>query len=69
MKRKIKRNLSNEAKLQDELAKYKHKCEKCGHKMIIIKKQYEICNYCGSIVFRDEKAKFKYKLGGMRCIY
>ena len=68
MNQEIKGMMLNEVKVAKELAKYRHKC-KCGHTMFLIKNPYKICSYCGGIVFRDERAKFIYKLGGMRCLH
>lgn len=38
------------------------KC-KCGHSIQIFKKEgYELCSYCGKMVFLSDKHKFKYKM-------
>lgn len=60
--------MKKEAKIAQELSKYRHKC-KCGHTMFLIENPYKICSHCGNIVFRDEKTKFIYKVGGMRCLH
>lgn len=36
------------------------KCQ-CGHSLFF-KRDYIICTWCGNMVFRNDKAKFKYKL-------
>lgn len=36
------------------------KC-KCGHSLFF-KRDYMICTWCGNIVFKNDKAKFKYEL-------
>ena len=68
MNKNSKKMMMKEIMLEKEMSKYKHKC-KCGHTVILIKKQFAICNHCGRPVFRDAQAEFKYKLGGIRCIY
>lgn len=67
MKKSI-RTLNEQIKLDTELSKYRHKC-KCGHTVFLIENPYKICSNCGNIVFKDEKSKFKYKLGGLRCLH
>lgn len=68
MNKGIKSIMLQEMKLAKEMANYRHKC-KCGHTVILIKKQFIICSNCGHPIFRDEKAKFKYKLGGLKCLH
>lgn len=47
-------------KLENERAKYKYACPKCGRKMIIAyKNDKTICDWCGTLIYKDEKAKFK----------
>ena len=67
MKKTI-RTLNEQIKLDTELSKYRHKC-KCGHTMYLIDNPYKICSNCGNPVFRDEKTKFMYKVGGMKCLH
>ena len=62
------RTLNEQIKLDTELSKYRKKC-KCGHTMYLVENPYKICSNCGNIVFRDEKAKFIYKVGGIRCLH
>ena len=37
-------------------------CEKCGHRQLLHGKNKEICGYCGTLVFRNDKVKFEYRL-------
>ncbi len=37
-------------------------CENCGHRQILYGKDRYICQYCGHMVFRNDKVKFKYRL-------
>lgn len=67
MKKSI-RTLNEQIKLDTELSKYRHKC-KCGHTVFLVENPYKICSNCGNIIFKDEKSKFKYKLGGLRCLH
>lgn len=53
-------------KYANERAKYKYPCPKCGRKMIIAyKNEHTICDYCGTLIYKDEKAKFKGELSKM----
>lgn len=46
--------------VQNETQKLKHSCPRCGRKMIITSKMEKtICDYCGTVIYKDEKAKFK----------
>ena len=48
------------SKLSDETCKHKYPCPKCGRKMIIAYKMDKtICDYCGTLIYKDEKARFK----------
>lgn len=60
--------MSEEQKIANKLQPYRHKC-KCGHTMFLIENPYKICSHCGNIVFRDKKAEFIYKVGGIRCLH
>lgn len=52
--------------VENERQKFKHPCPHCGRKMLIAYKQeYVICDYCGNIIFKDEKAKFKHRMKRM----
>ena len=66
--KKLIRMMREEQKIADKLTQYRKKC-KCGHTMYLIDNPYKICSHCGSPVFRDEKAKFIYKVGGMKCLH
>ncbi len=46
--------------VERERQKHKYPCPKCGRKMIIaFKMEKTICDYCGTVIYKDEKAKFK----------
>jgi ribosomal protein S27AE len=47
------------AKIVRENSNY---CEKCGHRQMLNGKDKEICTHCGTMVFRNEKVKFDYRL-------
>lgn len=66
--KRILNTLKEEQKIVDELAKHRRKCE-CGHTVILIENPYKICSHCGKPIFRDEKSKFIYKVGGMKCLH
>lgn len=54
--------MKNEAKLANAYGDIRHKC-KCGHTVFIISKfDFVYCDWCGRKVFKNDKAKFKYKL-------
>jgi hypothetical protein len=65
MKKKIK---NNDEIFARKLLEYRHLC-KCGHSVILIDNPYIICSHCGNPIFRDKKAEFKYKVGGMKCFH
>ncbi len=44
----------------ETLTKMRRYC-KCGHSMTIYH-NYKYCTWCGSIVFKNKKEEFKYKL-------
>jgi hypothetical protein len=68
MNPEIRKIMMHDAKLAQELSKYRHKC-KCGHTLFLIKNPYKICSNCGRPVFKNEKIKFIYKVGGLRCLH
>ncbi len=46
--------------VENERQKFKYPCPRCGRKMIIaFKMEKTICDYCGTIIYKDKKAKFK----------
>lgn len=52
--------------VQSETQKHKYPCPRCGRKMIIAyKEEHAICDYCGTLIYKDEKAKFKDKMKKM----
>ena len=49
-------------KAENERARYKVKCKKCGHTLVFTpsnKKNKILCNYCGYYIYRSKKDKFK----------
>ena len=50
------------SKYMDKIADYTVKC-KCGHSVIFPNKEDRIiCGWCGHYVYKNDKARFKYKL-------
>jgi tRNA(Ile2) C34 agmatinyltransferase TiaS len=37
-------------------------CENCGHRQYLKGQDKYICKYCGTMVFRNDKVKFKHRL-------
>jgi tRNA(Ile2) C34 agmatinyltransferase TiaS len=37
-------------------------CENCGHRQMLWGDEKFICRHCGTMVFKDEKTRFKYRL-------
>lgn len=37
-------------------------CEVCGHRQMLWGEEKCICRHCGTMVFKDDKTKFKYRL-------
>jgi tRNA(Ile2) C34 agmatinyltransferase TiaS len=37
-------------------------CEKCGHRQLLWGEEKYICKNCGTMVFRNDKIRFKYRL-------
>lgn len=66
--KKLTRIMIEEQKISDKLQPYRKKCI-CGHSVYLINNPYMICSHCGRPIFRDEKAKFIYKVGGMKCLH
>lgn len=62
------RMMYEEQKIADKLQPFRKKC-KCGHSVILVDNPYLICTHCGKPIFRDEKAKFIYKVGGIKCLH
>ena len=49
-------------KMTDEYEKVKYKC-KCGHRVVIPKwVDKQLCDWCGSYVFKDKRSEFKYRI-------
>lgn len=55
------RKKTKEEILESHLTNYKVKC-KCGHTIIIIKRDKVLCNFCGHYVYRNKKEEFKDKM-------
>lgn len=62
------KTIKEEQIIAKKLQPYRKKC-KCGHTMFLVNNPYKICTNCGNPVFRDEKTKFIYKVGGIRCLH
>ena len=58
----VKKSLKEIKKLDNEMAELKVKCEHCGHTMMIINVDRMICSWCHHWVYKNEQAKFKYKM-------
>lgn len=52
---------NNSEKFLNALSQYKVKC-KCGHVVIIIKRSWVMCSWCGRKIYRSKKDEFKDKL-------
>ena len=50
-------------KLVDEFQRLSYKCGKCGRRTYISpKKEKQLCDWCGTYVFRNKKDEFKYRV-------
>lgn len=52
-------------KMVEERTKFRIYCD-CGHSMVLFPFEHrnkKICSYCGKYVYKNEKEKFKEKLG------
>lgn len=38
------------------------KCKKCGHTILVARKDRIICSYCGNWVYKNDKTEFEYKM-------
>ena len=47
--------------LDGYLSNYKVKC-KCGHTIVLIKRNKVLCNFCGHYVYKNQKEEFKDKM-------
>lgn len=43
----------------NEIAKYKIKCPYCGHKVIVLLSDKNLCDWCGHYVYKEKKQMFK----------
>jgi len=57
-----KRNLKEDIRYFDNLAKCRVYCSNCGHSIILATRDRTICSNCGLWVYKDEKTRFKYEL-------
>ncbi len=51
--------------LENDRAKYKRYCKKCGHSIVFPKSSKvdkTICSHCGNYIFKNDLIEFKYKL-------
>lgn len=49
---------------ESELSKYKVKC-KCGHILILIRRNKAICTHCGHYVYKDKQEEFRDRMKGL----
>lgn len=55
--------LKDEMKIAEERSHFRVKCIECGHTLYIPpRKDKVLCNYCGNYHFKDDKARFEYRL-------
>jgi uncharacterized protein (DUF983 family) len=55
----------DESKIQEAQNSMKKICPHCGRKIHFYafeKKDRQLCDWCGKYIFKDDKAKFKYRL-------
>lgn len=57
-----KRRKSKMEKLMETATLNRVKCEHCGHTMTMSRVDRMICGWCKHWVYKDDKAKFKYKV-------
>ena len=55
-------NFKEETKLLDEMMKARTICPRCGHSILLLKRERDICNICNHWVYKNEKVEFKYKI-------
>lgn len=59
-----KKLIEEEKRKTESLRKIRRYCKVCGTTSYIPKKEgLKHCRVCGNLIFYDEKAEFKYKLG------
>lgn len=56
------KNFNEQQKLENERAKFKVKCEHCGHVIVMTFAERTICNHCNKWVYKNDKIKFKYEM-------
>lgn len=58
----MKMTIKEDAKLATEQSKYKKHCEYCGHTISFysFEPERKVCNFCGRMNFKNEKARFKH---------
>lgn len=44
-----------------EIARLRIKC-KCSHTVVFSKVDRIVCQYCGRLIFKNDKAEFKYRM-------
>lgn len=55
------RTYKEDTKIMETLTKRSIKC-KCGHSINLFNTDRTVCSWCGSFVYKNPKAEFKYQL-------
>lgn len=58
-------NFKKDRKLQEAYTDNTVKCKNCGHSIVFLffeQKEKKICNWCGHVVYANNKIEFKEKL-------
>lgn len=58
----MKKRIENDDLLIEKLSQFKVKCSHCGHTMILVRRNYCICGWCGYKVYRSKKDEFLDKM-------
>ena len=58
----VKRTRKEDDRLFQEITSAKVKCPTCGHSVLIYKTDRVICDWCNHWVYRNDKARFKFKM-------
>lgn len=53
---------NNNRRFLKVLSEYKVKCKRCGHVVIMIKRNWMMCNWCGAKIYKNGKEEFKDKI-------
>lgn len=63
----ITKNIKEQTRYFEEIAKHKYKCKNCGHTVIIFPMEHKIkklCKWCGEYVYINGKEEFKDRMRG-----